>query len=38
VSGPAASGLVARLNEPAGEITGFATREASLGGKWLELL
>jgi putative ABC transport system substrate-binding protein len=38
VSDPVASGLVARLNQPGGNITGFATLEATLGGKWLELL
>src|SRR6516164_3302788 len=35
---PVASGLVPRLNQPGGDITGFAVYEASLGGKWLELL
>src|SRR6516165_10555171 len=35
---PVASGLVPNLNRPGGNITGFATVEASLGGKWLELL
>jgi putative ABC transport system substrate-binding protein len=35
---PVASGIVPRLNQPGGNITGFATLEASLGGKWLELL
>jgi putative tryptophan/tyrosine transport system substrate-binding protein len=35
---PVASGLVARLNRPNGNITGFANFEATLGGKWLELL
>jgi putative ABC transport system substrate-binding protein len=35
---PVAIGIVPRLNQPAGNITGFATLEASLGGKWLELL
>ena len=35
---PVASGIVPRLNQPGGNITGFATYEASLGGKWLELL
>jgi putative ABC transport system substrate-binding protein len=35
---PIASGIVARLNQPGGNITGFANLEATLGGKWLELL
>jgi putative ABC transport system substrate-binding protein len=35
---PVASGLVPRLDRPGGNITGFATSEASMGGKWLELL
>ena len=35
---PVASGIVARLDRPSGNITGFATYEATLGGKWLELL
>jgi putative ABC transport system substrate-binding protein len=35
---PVASGIVARLDRPNGNITGFADWEASLGGKWLELL
>jgi putative ABC transport system substrate-binding protein len=35
---PVASGIVARLNQPSGNVTGFALFEASLGGKWLELL
>jgi putative ABC transport system substrate-binding protein len=42
VNDPVASGIVARLIEPSGNITGFAsleaTLEATLGGKWLELL
>ena len=38
VADPVASGLVARLDRPGGNITGFATFEASLGGQWLELL
>ena len=29
---------VARLDRPSGNITGFANLEASMGGKWLELL
>jgi putative ABC transport system substrate-binding protein len=35
---PVANGIVDKLNEPGGNITGFARYEASLGGKWLELL
>ena len=35
---PVAIGLVPRLNQPGGNITGFAAYEVSLGGKWLELL
>jgi putative ABC transport system substrate-binding protein len=35
---PVASGIVARLDRPSGNVTGFATLEASLGGKWLEVL
>jgi putative tryptophan/tyrosine transport system substrate-binding protein len=38
VSDPVASGIVDRLDRPSGNITGFADLEASLGGKWLELL
>jgi putative tryptophan/tyrosine transport system substrate-binding protein len=38
VADPLASGIVARLDRPSGNITGFVTFEASLGGKWLELL
>jgi putative ABC transport system substrate-binding protein len=38
VGDPVASGVVARLDRPSANITGFATNEASLGGKWLELL
>ena len=38
VSDPVASGLVARLDRPNGSITGFATFEPSLAGKWVELL
>jgi putative ABC transport system substrate-binding protein len=37
-SDPVASGVVPRLNQPGGNVTGFALDEASLGGKWLELL
>jgi putative ABC transport system substrate-binding protein len=35
---PVATGLVARLNQPGGNSTGFASYEATLGGKWVELL
>jgi putative ABC transport system substrate-binding protein len=35
---PVASGIVARLDRPSGNITGFGSQEASLGGKMLELL
>jgi putative ABC transport system substrate-binding protein len=38
VSDPVASGLVPRLDRPSGNVTGFANFEATLGGKWLELL
>ena len=35
---PVVSVIVPRLDRPSGNITGFANMEASLGGKWLELL
>jgi putative ABC transport system substrate-binding protein len=35
VSDPVAQRIVARLDRPSGNVTGFA---ATLGGKWLELL
>jgi putative tryptophan/tyrosine transport system substrate-binding protein len=35
---PIASGIVPRLDRPGGNITGFVFLEASMGGKWLELL
>jgi ABC-type uncharacterized transport system substrate-binding protein len=38
VGDPVASGIVERLDRPSGNVTGFATFEATLGGKWLELL
>jgi putative ABC transport system substrate-binding protein len=38
VADPVASGIVARLDRPSGNITGFANSETSLAGKWLELL
>ena len=38
VTDPVVSGLVQRLDRPSGNVTGFPTFEASVGGKWLELL
>jgi putative tryptophan/tyrosine transport system substrate-binding protein len=38
VSDPVASSIVAPLDRPGENITGFANFEATLGGKWLELL
>jgi putative ABC transport system substrate-binding protein len=38
VGDPVASGIVARLDRPSGNVTGFASYEPSLAGKWLELL
>jgi putative tryptophan/tyrosine transport system substrate-binding protein len=38
VSDPVASSIVTRLDRPSGNITGFGQFEASMGGKWLELL
>src|SRR5262249_10929806 len=38
VGDPVASGFVATLNQPGGNITGFALYEPSLGGTWLQLL
>jgi putative ABC transport system substrate-binding protein len=38
VGDPVAQRIVARLDRPTGNVTGFALLEASLGGKWLELL
>jgi putative ABC transport system substrate-binding protein len=38
VGDPVASGIVERLDRPSGNITGFGIFEATLGGKWLELL
>jgi putative ABC transport system substrate-binding protein len=38
VGDPVASGIVARLDRPSGNVTGFANYEATLGGKWIELL
>ena len=38
VGDPVAGGLVPRLDRPSGNVTGFGALEATLGGKWLELL
>jgi putative ABC transport system substrate-binding protein len=38
VADPVASGIVARLDRPNGNITGFADFESPMGGRWLELL
>jgi putative ABC transport system substrate-binding protein len=38
VGDPIATGIVPRLDRPGGNVTGFALYEATLGGKWLELL
>jgi putative ABC transport system substrate-binding protein len=38
VTDPVALRIVERLDRPSGNTTGFADFEASLGGKWLELL
>jgi putative ABC transport system substrate-binding protein len=38
VGDPVASSIVARLDRPNGNTTGFANVEASMSGKWLELL
>jgi putative ABC transport system substrate-binding protein len=35
---PIGGGLVPRLSRPGGNITGFMNNEASMSGKWLELL
>jgi putative tryptophan/tyrosine transport system substrate-binding protein len=38
VSDPVGSGFVASIPKPGGNITGFINVEASIAGKWLELL
>jgi len=38
VSDPIGAGLITSLSRPGGNITGFINVEASMGGKWLELL
>ena len=38
VSDPVGAGLITSLAQPGGNITGFINLEASMGGKWLEML
>jgi putative ABC transport system substrate-binding protein len=38
ISDPVGSGFVAGLPRPGGNLTGFINMEASIGGKWLQLL
>jgi putative ABC transport system substrate-binding protein len=38
ISDPVGAGFVASLPRPGGNLTGFINLEASMGGKWLELL
>jgi len=38
VTDPVATGMVERLDRPSENITGFVDFEATMGGKWLELL
>jgi putative ABC transport system substrate-binding protein len=38
VSDPVAQGFVVNMANPGGNITGFASYEFTIGGKWLELL
>ena len=38
VAEPISSGLVPNLGRPGGNVTGFTNFEASIGGKWLQLL
>jgi putative ABC transport system substrate-binding protein len=38
IADPVAQGFVASLARPGGNVTGFGAEEASMGGKWLELL
>ena len=38
VADPVANGIVQRLDRPGGNVTGTVNLEASLGGKYLELL
>ena len=38
VGDPVGGGFVSSLAHPGGNITGFASHESSMGGKWLEVL
>jgi putative tryptophan/tyrosine transport system substrate-binding protein len=38
IADPVGNGIVGNLFRPGGNVTGFATFEPSLGGKWLQLL
>ena len=38
VTDPVGSGFIQKFAQPGGNATGFTTFEASVGGKWLELL
>lgn len=38
LSDPIGDGIVASLSKPGGNITGFASFEPAIGGKWLQLL
>jgi putative ABC transport system substrate-binding protein len=38
VSDPVAQGFVPSLTHPGGNVTGFSAYEASMGGKWVDLL
>src|SRR5262249_17003033 len=38
VSDPVGDGIIASFARPGGNVTGFTNVEASIGGKWLEIL
>src|SRR3954453_19238778 len=38
VADPVGFGLVERLNQPGGNVTGFIVWDLSIGGKWMQLL
>jgi putative ABC transport system substrate-binding protein len=38
VADPVAQGFVASMRQPGGNLTGFISQEASMAGKWLDLL